>query len=184
MQRRMGDTDRVRVRFVAIAVVLLAACGHGSSTSQRLTSPSPPISSAAGSSVPGSFVSGSFVPGSSAASSSAPSSAVAAAGPPVPALIDHVRWTVISDGRRLQVFPTAAGRSDASPAGGEQAWTQVLAKAPTADTPGMHDQFLCHWNFARVIEPAKTSWNLEPWRPAVGYAATVSALCNPGGPEN
>jgi hypothetical protein len=47
----------------------------------------------------------------------------------------------------------------------------------------MHDQFLCHWTFARLADPEKRSWNLEPWRAAVGYQATVSARCNPGGTE-
>ncbi len=31
----------------------------------------------------------------------------------------------------------------------------------------MHEQFLCHWTFAELAEPGKTSWNLEPWRPEV-----------------
>lgn len=47
----------------------------------------------------------------------------------------------------------------------------------------MYDQFQCHWQWARLVSPNKPSWNLEPWRPAVGYDATVQALCNPGGPD-
>ncbi|MGW5452653.1 DUF2599 domain-containing protein [Nocardia sp. NPDC003979] len=98
-------------------------------------------------------------------------------------LIDEVRWTSNVDGARLLVFPTVAGRKTAAPGTDEAAWREVLALDPTADSPGMRDQFLCHWVWARMVAPDKTSWNLEPWRPAVGYSATVSANCNPGGPE-
>ncbi|PFG43031.1 uncharacterized protein DUF2599 [Isoptericola jiangsuensis] len=38
-----------------------------------------------------------------------------------------------------------------------------------------YDQIRCHWDFA----PFKTPWNIDSWRPNVGYAATVAALCNP-----
>lgn len=69
------------------------------------------------------------------------------------------------------------------PAAAKRAWGEILTHAPNAGTAGMYDQFLCHWNYARVVEPDKPSWNLEPWRPAVGYNATVAALCNPGGSE-
>ena len=99
------------------------------------------------------------------------------------ALVARVQWTTTSKGRQLQVFPTTAGRTDVFPTAARRAWAEILAHAPNAGTAGMYDQFLCHWNFARVVEPAKPSWNLEPWRPAVGYSATVAALCNPGGSE-
>ena len=98
-------------------------------------------------------------------------------------LIDHTTWTDGTDGARLLVFPTQAGRREAFPNTEERAWREVLAKAPDADTPGMRDQFVCHWIWARMVQPTKESWNLEPWRPAVGYQATVQASCNPGGPE-
>lgn len=98
-------------------------------------------------------------------------------------LIDHVQWTDDSDGRRLHVYPTPAGRADQFPTAQDRAWGEVLAAAPDADTPGMYDQFLCHWQYARVVAPNKPSWNLEPWRPAVGYQATVAAACNPGTPD-
>ncbi|GEM35122.1 hypothetical protein NN3_61290 [Nocardia neocaledoniensis NBRC 108232] len=98
-------------------------------------------------------------------------------------LIDHVRWTENIDGARLLVVPTIAGRRTAAPGADELAWQEVLALDPAADAPGMRDQFICHWVWARMVAPDKPSWNLEPWRPAVGYSATVSANCNPGGPE-
>lgn len=38
------------------------------------------------------------------------------------------------------------------------------------------DQLICHvWSVGRVKMP----WNLDSWRPNVGYNATVLALCNP-----
>ncbi|QVI19595.1 DUF2599 domain-containing protein [Nocardia tengchongensis] len=119
------------------------------------------------------------------------SSAAAIATPAHPAvdpladqpLIDRTEWTDEIDGRRLRIYPTPAGRADKFPAAGDRAWREVLTLAPDADTPGMYDQFRCHWEWARAVAPDKTSWNIEPWRPAVGYDATVSALCNPGGPE-
>ncbi|WP_225730079.1 MULTISPECIES: DUF2599 domain-containing protein [unclassified Nocardia] len=99
-------------------------------------------------------------------------------------LIDHTTWTQDSDGRRLRVYPTIAGREDTWPGADERAWQEVLAMAPDADTPGMRDQFVCHWVWARMVMPNKESWNLEPWRPAVGYEATVAAQCNPGGSQD
>ncbi|MEU0539803.1 DUF2599 domain-containing protein [Nocardia sp. NPDC005978] len=99
------------------------------------------------------------------------------------ALIERTEWTEAIDGTRLLVFPTQAGRKDTFPTAGERAWQEVLGLSPDADTPGMRDQFICHWEWARVVAPNKTSWNLEPWRPAVGYQETVNTLCNPGGPE-
>jgi len=83
-------------------------------------------------------------------------------------------WVSRSGVRSLRVVPTAAGRTAAVDAA--QLWAQVLALRPDADTPGMQDQLSCHVRFA----PAKTAWFLEPARPAVGYAATVAAGCNPG----
>ncbi|MGV9667452.1 DUF2599 domain-containing protein [Nocardia niigatensis] len=120
-----------------------------------------------------------------------PTGSAAATAPGVPTadpfpdqnLIDHTEWTDDSDGRRLRVYPTPAGRADTFPAALGRAWQEVLTSAPEADTPGMYDQFRCHWEWARAVTPDKISWNLEPWRPAVGYGATVTALCNPGGPE-
>ncbi|MFI6044842.1 DUF2599 domain-containing protein [Nocardia sp. NPDC051321] len=98
-------------------------------------------------------------------------------------LIDHTDWTEAVDGPRLLVYPTPAGRQTSFPGTDERAWQEVLEHAPDADTPGMRDQFVCHWTWARLVQPDKPSWNLEPWRPAVGYQATVDARCNPGGPE-
>ncbi|GAA1622776.1 DUF2599 domain-containing protein [Nocardia ninae] len=99
-------------------------------------------------------------------------------------LIDHVVWTDGADSTRLMIYPTLAGRQDPFPPAAERAWQEVLRRAGDADAPGMRDQFLCHWDWARITMPDKPSWNLEPWRPAVGYPETVAAQCNPGAPEH
>lgn len=102
------------------------------------------------------------------------------AGPP---LIDHVQWVSDNRGRALRVYPSAPGRSATEPGARATAWQEVLRAAPDADTASMRDQFYCHWDFARIVEPNKVSWNLETWRPVVGYTAMAQAGCNPGGPE-
>jgi hypothetical protein len=43
-------------------------------------------------------------------------------------------------------------------------------------TNAMHDQLVCHWTNAGYF---KVPWNLDSWRPDVGYWNTVWALCNP-----
>lgn len=98
-------------------------------------------------------------------------------------LIDHLEWTENADGPRLMVHPTRAGRDTIFPGSDLRAWQEIRTTDPAADTPGMWDQFRCHWDWARLIDPDKPTWNLEPWRPPVGYDATVDAACNPGGPE-
>lgn len=115
-----------------------------------------------------------------------------AGGPPAVAdtgaLIDRVSWVSYDGLPTLRVYPSAAGRVVAGDWGKtaaqtEEAWREVLALAPGADTAGMRSQFLCHWNFAEFAQPGKTSWDLEPWRPAVGDSAMLLAGCNPGGAE-
>lgn len=104
-----------------------------------------------------------------------------------PPFIDHTEWVHWGDLSSLRVYPTQAGRTEAAQLGttaqGDEAWSEVVASAPDADLPGMREQFLCHWQYAEFAEPGKTSWNLEPWRPAVDAATMASAGCNPGGTE-
>ncbi len=105
-----------------------------------------------------------------------------------PPYIDHVTWVSYSGLPTLRVYPTAAGREVAGEMAKtatqtEEAWGEVLAQAPDADTPGMRSQFLCHWRFAEFAQPGKTSWDLEPWRPAVDDNTMLLAGCNPGGAE-
>jgi hypothetical protein len=92
------------------------------------------------------------------------------------------------DLKSLRVYPTPAARSVAAqlltPQNDiDEAWGEVLALAPEADLPGMRDQFVCHFRFAEVAQPGKTSWNLEPWRPVVDDQTMTATGCNPGGLE-
>ena len=106
-----------------------------------------------------------------------------------PPYVDGAFWTQESQWNQLsslRVYPTANGRAAAKRLGSsspeaDEAWSEVLAQAPQADTPGMRNQFRCHWDFAETLQPGKVSWNLEPWRPVVDDATMVSAGCNPGG---
>jgi hypothetical protein len=106
-----------------------------------------------------------------------------------PPFVDHTEWAHWGDLSSLRVYPTPSGRAEAAQFGddknatGDEAWSEVVAAAPEADTPGMRDQFICHWQFAELAQPGKTSWNLEPWRPVVDAAAMVDTRCNPGGSE-
>jgi len=107
---------------------------------------------------------------------------------PSPPFIDHAQWQHWGDLVSLRVYPSAAGRAAAGqlfkpPWEADEAWGQVLAMAPDADTPGMRAQFVCHFRFAEFAEPGKTSWNLEPWRPVVDDNTMTAAGCNPGGSE-
>jgi hypothetical protein len=113
---------------------------------------------------------------------------VAAADPIAsPPFVDHTEWAHWGDLSSLRVYPTASGRQGAGQLNnegqGDEAWTEVLSLAPDADTPGMRAQFSCHWSFAEIAQPGKTSWNLEPWRPVVDDATMVDTRCNPGGTE-
>lgn len=47
----------------------------------------------------------------------------------------------------------------------------------------MWEQFDCHWTWARILEPDKATWNVEPWRPVADETQMLADGCNPGGPE-
>ena len=103
-----------------------------------------------------------------------------------PPFVDHTQWAQWNQLRSLRVYPTTSGRAAARQLGSsgpeaDEAWAEVLALAPDAGTPGMHDQFRCHWELAEALQPGKPSWNLEPWRPVVDDTTMVSSGCNPGG---
>ena len=113
---------------------------------------------------------------------------VASAEPvPGPPYVDHVQWAKWGDMSSLRVYPTDAARQASLDPGTDaqagEAWAEVLTLSPDADIPGMQAQFLCHWHYAELVEPGKTSWNLEPWRNEVPEEQMVAAGCNPGGTE-
>jgi hypothetical protein len=104
-----------------------------------------------------------------------------------PPFVAQAEWAHWGDLSSLRVYPTAAGRAAAAQFGttaqADEAWAEVLALSPDAGTPGMREQFMCHWQYAEFAQPGKTSWNLEPWRPEVSMDEMVAAHCNPGGTE-
>lgn len=110
-----------------------------------------------------------------------------AAGISAAPYVANTQWVSYQDGTSLRVYPTETGRTEAGEPGtlrqGEHAWSEVVKRNPDADTPGMREQFLCHWQFAEFIQPGKTSWNLEPWRPVVSTLSLLANGCNPGGAE-
>jgi hypothetical protein len=115
--------------------------------------------------------------------------AVAVASParadaPPPPYIAHADWVHWADLSSLRVYPTAAGRQASTDfVSSDEAWSEVLAQVPEANLPGMREQFDCHWQFAEYVEPGKTSWNLEPFRPVVSPEKMIDVRCNPGNVE-
>ena len=105
-----------------------------------------------------------------------------------PPYIDSVAWVSHGGLPTLRVYPTAAGREVAGSVGKtvaqtDEAWGEIVALAPGADTASIRSQFLCHWRFAEFAQPGKPSWDLESWRPVVDDNTMVLTGCNPGGPE-
>lgn len=103
------------------------------------------------------------------------------AGPTTyPPLVADATWVTREGERALVVTPTTYLRDHGTTEVAEEAWRRVVVAVPEADTAGMRDQFVCHAQFAAT----KDAWYLEPARPAVGYARTVAAGCNPGSPRD
>lgn len=90
-------------------------------------------------------------------------------------MIRSVTVSAMAEGTRYLVAPTRTGRL----AGGESlnlAWRQTVAQG-VPNRPGLKQQFLCHP--LSVVARAKSTWNLEDWRPTVGLTRTMLAGCNP-----
>ncbi|MEP6651132.1 MAG: DUF2599 domain-containing protein, partial [Lapillicoccus sp.] len=102
----------------------------------------------------------------------------------VPPFVARAQWVRGTGGRSLHIVPTASGRAAQGTTDDDEAWAEVVRLAPDAYQPGMRAQFDCHWTFARVVDPDKPSWNIEPWRPVVTDSQMVDAQCNPGAPES
>lgn len=92
-----------------------------------------------------------------------------------PDYISRVQWIRRSQGRTLSVYPTKFGRVTIFAARGS-AWKEVKDKANSSLNHSMYLQFVCHADWA---PPWRASWNLDTWRPDVGYWRTVRAQCNP-----
>ncbi|WP_319447704.1 MULTISPECIES: DUF2599 domain-containing protein [unclassified Mycobacterium] len=103
--------------------------------------------------------------------------------------IDHVEWVRNGDRSTLRIFPTYLGwlYSGVLTNGAQSydAWNELLANAPDANTQSMLNQFLCYWQMSSLTNPGKIgSWKLEPWRPIVTSTVMVTSVCNPGGPDD
>ena len=159
------------VTTVGVWLALLGGCSAGSVTAVQTAASSVPVTTTAAA-------------GSTTTPSSTRSSTSTVRPAATPPFISQVQWVSGSGGRSLHIVPTASGRTAQGTADAEEAWAEVLPLAPDAEQPGMRAQFDCHWRYARVVEPDKPSWNLEPWRPVVTESQMAEARCNPGGPES
>ncbi|WP_051274974.1 DUF2599 domain-containing protein [Cellulomonas sp. URHD0024] len=83
-------------------------------------------------------------------------------------------WRTAEGGKSLAVTPSAWARawSKAATVG---LWSQLVAREPDADSPGMQAQLECH----QLGAADKETWNLEPWRPDVSAVDMIAARCNP-----
>jgi len=107
-------------------------------------------------------------------------------------LIDHTEWAddLWEWSPTLMVYPTWWGRvvgivpgSPASSLYGAAAWQETLDKTdstgyPDPDTDSMRNQFYCHWDWARIAQADKPSWNLDSGLPDKGYAGFIQSGCN------
>jgi hypothetical protein len=103
-------------------------------------------------------------------------------------LIDHADWRYVTDfsGWTLMVTPTTWARANAGGyLVGVAGWDELYDKYKNAglDTNlgSMRNQYICHQRFVALYSPNKPTWNLDEWRPDVGYWETVNQKCNPGG---
>lgn len=98
-------------------------------------------------------------------------------------LIDSAWWGMRDGGWTLFVKPTAWARANGGgylvgAAGWDELYSKYKDHGLTKNLNGMRDQFICHQQIAFW----KSTYNLDEWRPDVGYLATLADLCNPGGP--
>lgn len=155
-------------------LALLAGCSSGSAAA-----PAPVTTS-----TPGSTTSTTTSPTTTSPTTAPSRPATPTTAAAVPPFVASATWVRASGGRSLHIVPTASGRVAQGATDDDEAWSEVLRLAPDADQPGMRAQFDCHWTFARLVQPDKPSWNIEPWRPVVTEQQMVDARCNPGGPES
>lgn len=169
-----------RHRLIAACALVTAAtagCGGGADEPAESTVGSATVSSSPSS--PSSSPSSSPPTPPSPPSPPAPSPTPAA----LPPFVASADWGDSDHGVTLRVTPTPSARLAGGPTDATTAWAEVLRLAPDADAPGMREQFDCHWTWARLLEPDKPTWNLEPWRPVVPDETMLLEGCNPGGPE-
>lgn len=112
-------------------------------------------------------------------------------------LIGHIDLERGTEGYGFQVTPTILGRTFGllPPTDPftllqirEVAWNEFVSKVDKneeksrvlrAAYSSFRDQFLCHWDFARLVDPSKSTWNLELHRAYIGgYFGVVAHSCN------
>lgn len=103
-------------------------------------------------------------------------------------LIDHAEWVHHDpDGWTLEVTPTEWARSNGSSyLVGTWGWDELYARYQaglTTNLSGMRDQYICHQQIVAVYAPDRPTWNIDEWRPDVGWLETINSSCNPGGPR-
>lgn len=103
-------------------------------------------------------------------------------------LIAGATWEWHSEGWTLKVSPTGWARANAGAylvgvAGWDELYSKYRNRGLNTNLSGMRDQFICHQQIVAIRAPGKATWNLDEWRPSVGYLQTVNASCNPGGPR-
>ncbi|MGL4340408.1 MAG: DUF2599 domain-containing protein [Rhodoglobus sp.] len=101
-------------------------------------------------------------------------------------LIDHAVWSLHDEGWTFEVTPTWWARSSAGgylPGvyGWDELYTKYRDRGLNTNLNGMRDQYICHQQVVAVRAPDKPTWNLDEWRPDVGYWETINTSCNPGG---
>ena len=175
---------RARCAAAMMTVIIVGGCaGEGPDQRHDTEPPSAADTSGGAERPPTSLSSTAWTPPRSTPPPSPPPTPRRTAPPSTPPFIASATWADSDYGITLAVAPTTAGRHAWGPHDAEAAWQEVLRLAPDADTPGMWEQFDCHWTWARLLEPHKPTWNLEPWRPVVPPERMLAEGCNPGGPE-
>jgi hypothetical protein len=96
-------------------------------------------------------------------------------------LVTTANWQQTAQGFRLRVQPSRYGRASAAAAPSVALRQALSAAAPTPLTlsPTMRHSLLSQLHCHAVFASQKPRWDLESWRPDVGYLKTVLAACNP-----
>lgn len=95
--------------------------------------------------------------------------------------IESAQWMYRNYEWSLSITPTACARRTPSE-GTAYLWDELSRDYSNhrlwSNTHGLRHQLICHI----VIAKDKPEWNLEPWRPDVGYRLTEAAGCNHSAP--
>jgi hypothetical protein len=87
-------------------------------------------------------------------------------------------WRYVSNkGYALDMVPYAflRGGSVANRTASYNKLYQTYSGSKWPSNDSMKHQYICHYEWA----PNEYEWNIENWRPDVGYASTVLNACNP-----